>query len=293
MLLKPIGIPTESIRNISSLVPYEEPNEFVSESRTNSKSLYVHNRDSKKDLTASDSAINFFFGTAGISIQKSTVPEVFETSFLVLKIAESLPEADKFLRCLRAATTTNDKNFSFSLRGNGEKECRKITDLANAMKICGVFSECNILSESIFGKLSKAGKVREFINGIWLEQYCQMITFRIIKQYAEKHGLSWELLSNVTVRSADGEKHELDLIFSIGNKVYGAEQKSGSLFSDYDKYRRLGLWLGLVPEQFLLVNSCLGNENAADCIHYFYEYYVTNTSNYEKTLLTMISNTMI
>lgn len=292
MLLKPIEIPTETVRNITSLLPNEEPLELTSESRTNPGSAYEPDQDPVKDSTASDSAINSFFNAAGLTILKSNIPDEIETSFLVLKIAESLPEADKFLRCLRAATTSNDKNFSFCLRGNDEMECRKITDLANAMKMCGVFSECNILTESIFGKLSKAGKVREFINGIWLEQFCQMTTVRIIKQYAEKRGLSWEVLSNVNARSADGDKHELDLIFSIGNTVYGAEQKSGSLFSDYDKYRKLGLWLGLVPEHFLIVNSCLENDMAVDCIHYFYEYYVSNTANYEKTLMTMIINTM-
>lgn len=50
--------------------------------------------------------------------------------------------------------------------------------------------------------------------------------------------------------------------------------------------------MGLVPEHFLLVNSCLENEKAAECIHYFYEYYVCNTANYEQTLMKMINNTM-
>ncbi|MCR5143383.1 MAG: hypothetical protein K6C68_12835 [Ruminococcus sp.] len=290
MLLKPIEKEPNDIDEIRSPSIPEENIEEISSPETEEQ---ISEPMPQSDTTAGNSAITAFFNTREITIEKSSMPEACETAFLVMSIAESLPEADSFLHSLRSAHTSPDKSFCLNLKNKTEAERKKITELAGIMKMCGIFSESNILTESIFGKLSKAGKVADFIIGRWLEQFCQIVTVNLVKNYAEKHGLEWEVMSNVTVCSREGELHELDLIFSIGDRVLGTEQKSGRQFADYDKYRTLGLWLGLVPEHFLLVNACLENEQAADCIHYFYEYYVCNTASYAKTLMKMINNSMI
>ena len=96
------------------------------------------------------------------------------------------------------------------------------------------------------------------------------------------------MLCNVKVADKEGVQHEIDLMFSIGEKVFAIEQKSGVNFFDYDRYCLLAEYLHLIPDRFMLVNSTLLDKDATKCITYFYRYYICNSADYVSTLSTMI-----
>lgn len=77
-------------------------------------------------------------------------------------------------------------------------------------------------------------------------------------------------------------------MFSIGDKVFAIEQKSGVNFFDYDRYRLLAEYLHLIPNRFMLVNSTLLDKDVTKCITYFYRYYICNSTDYISTLSAMI-----
>ena len=91
--------------------------------------------------------------------------------------------------------------------------------------------------------------------------------------------MPYEVLCNVKVADKEGVQHEIDLMFSIGEKVFAIEQKSGVNFFDYDRYRLLAEYL---------VNSTLLDKDATKCITYFYRYYICNSADYVSTLSAMI-----
>jgi hypothetical protein len=145
-----------------------------------------------------------------------------------------------------------------------------------------------INSTTVSGTMSSAARVKNFISGIWLELYSQQRATEILKKLAEKDGLPYEVFCNVKVEDSTGTKHEIDLMVSLGDNVFGIELKSGLTFCDYDHYRQVADWMGMIPDHFLLVNSTLTDENAVKCISYFYQYYICGISDYDAVFTKMI-----
>lgn len=239
------------------------------------------------------SAIENFFSAAGIKILEKGVSEFDSIIYLVNAIAGDFKSAEDFLHTLRKAICTHNGHFDYSLNTVEAEKRSAVTRLATIMRNCGVFSEVVIGASAISGNISTASRVRNFISGIWLELYSQHKTISIVKKFAEKHNLPFEVYCNLKVEGADGKKHEIDLMFSLGeDKVFGAEIKSGLNFCDYDRYRLTAEWMQLIPDRFLLLNSTLTDENAVKCISYFYQYFICGISTYEETLIKMLDKAM-
>ncbi len=239
------------------------------------------------------SAITYFFETNGIFIKEKSIPSENPIMYLVNAIAECLPLGEDFLHLLRKAICNKDGHFDYNLSKSEPEKRVAITKIANLMKNCGVFSQMIINSWSISGNVSSASRVRNFLSGLWLELYSQQIAINVVKKYAEEHNLPYEVYSNLKVEDDHGVKHEIDLMFSLGDDmVFGAEIKSGLNFCDYDRYRLTAEWMHLVPDRFLLFNSTLTDENATKCISYFYQYFICGISTYEYTLTKMLDKAM-
>ena len=238
------------------------------------------------------SVIDAFMKDSGISIVEKNTPETSSIMYLVNAIADSLPLAEEFLHELRKANCSQSGHFNYFLikQIHDKEKCEAVIKLANTMKNCGVFSELQICpNKNLSGTISTASRVRNFISGTWLEFYSQQKALNIVKEFAESKGLSYEIYCNLKVMSNAGTKHEIDLMFSVGDVVFGAEMKSGLNFCDFDKYRLMAEWMHLIPDRFLLLNSALVDDNAAECVSYFYRYYICSVDTYEKTIITMLN----
>ena len=234
------------------------------------------------------SAINRFFSEANIKITSKSIPTSEDILFLVNAIAESLPRAESFLHVLRKSCT-GDHRFCYPLKSATADERETIQKLAETMRACGVFSDILLKSTSISGTLSGSSRVMNFISGIWLELYSQQKALAVVRSFAEAKGLKHEFYCNLKAEDKSGIRHEVDLMFSVGDKVFGAEIKSGVNFFDYDKYRITAEWMHLIPDRFILLNSTLVNHSEAKCISYFYQYYISNLASFEQTLNEMLT----
>ncbi len=245
--------------------------------------------EEKPENEVCTSAIEVFFSEANIFITEKNVPDFGDIIYLVKTIAECLPLSEDFLHSLRKANCSQNGYFEYSLKSLPLDKRSAVLKIANTMKNCGVFSNIQITNWNIVGNVSTASKVRNFLSGVWLELYSQRLTTEIVRKFAESKNLSYELYSNLKVEDKNGIKHEIDLMFSVGDKVFGAEIKSGLNFCDYDRYRLTAEWMHLIPDRFLLLNSTLIDDNAIKCISYFYQYFICSLDTYEEKLSNMLN----
>ncbi len=236
------------------------------------------------------SAIHRFLQKAGLVVVEEHVPkQIGGLDFLVQNLGKNIHLTHGFLKAMRTATCNTARGFCYDLNACNPQERDAIIKLADMFCTCGVYTEFTRMGTRLHGKLSASPHVINFINGEWLELYCQGATAKTIKAFADDRGLPTEMLANVKIIDMEGNMHEIDMLFSIGDMVFGTEQKTGQTL-DYDKYRRIGEWMGVVPDRFILLNSSITIPQAFDCLQYFYSYYVSNIPSYTNTLTKMIRN---
>lgn len=238
-----------------------------------------------------DSAIDKHLSNNRITVHEKHYPEfeseLKEIGYLLNGIAEHIGEAEDLIHTLRKAIAENDGKFTYNPKKLSAEQRESVHKVMLLLKQCGIFSEVTTLN-TYSGMVSTATRVRSFISGLWLELFSQQHGIEIISEKAKQLNLPYEVLCNVKVADKEGIQHEIDLMFSIGDKVFAIEQKSGVNFFDYDRYRLLAEYLHLIPDRFMLVNSTLLDKDATKCITYFYRYYICNSADYMATLSAMI-----
>lgn len=286
-LLKKIIEPADIIRVAETPTENSEVQNDISEA------VVEKPENQEQESGCAEGAIESFLKKSNLIITQKSSPEVIPgVAFLVNAIAQCIHEAQAFLTTLRSAILLPSHTFTHTFNNKDENSIQKIVYLANIMRDCGVFTNyyCDE-HKFIKGKMSGSSRVIRFINGQWLELYCQQITQQVVSEYAEKYSLPCEIYANMKIKDTfGGQSHEIDMMFSIGDKVFGTEQKSGLQFIDYDKYREVGEWLGIIPDRFILINSTLKDSNTAECIKYFYQYYISRIDNYKAMLMEMITS---
>ena len=81
--------------------------------------------------------------------------------------------------------------------------------------------------------------------------------------------------------------HELDVAFSVNGVFFWVEAKSSSRNINYGKYADLCKKLQVTPDQLLLVNSDLSEEDCSG-VSYFWPYRIANCAMMEQRLEEMI-----
>lgn len=228
-----------------------------------------------------------YFEDKGIEIilpvNKKTIAPVESLAFT---IAINYPHTRPFIRFLRECITKKIFDFTYSLSTFSIVNKNMILSLAEKMNECGLISNYfyNKANGTIKGIISSAPKCINFINGDFLELYAKCVTVGVIKKTAEKHNAEHEFYHNVNIIKGS-EKHELDIVFRIGNQVFWSEIKSGRF--NPDEYRKLGILMGVVPDKLILLAADKSNDDV-EAISYFYEYYCANISTFKNSLIEMI-----
>ena len=240
--------------------------------------------------------IDTYLSANDITVLEKHYPEMEsglnEIGYLLDGIADHIAEAEDLIYTLRKAIAETNGKFTYNPNKLPEEQRESVHKVILLLKQCGIFSAVNIMNK-YSGTVSTAARVRSFISGLWLELFSQKHGIEVISEKAGQLNLPYEILCNVKVEDATGIRHEIDLIFSIGDKVFAIEQKSGVNFFDYDRYRQLAEYLHLIPDRFMLVNSTLLDKDVTKCIVYFYRYYICNSVGYTATLSAMIDKAFI
>lgn len=228
-----------------------------------------------------------YFKNNGIELTFSDTKDVVApVESLAFTIAINYPHTKPFIRFLRDCITKKAFDFTYSIASFSTGDKTAIISLSEKLSEYGLISNCfhNKCNNTIKGTISSCPRCINFINGDFLELYAKSVTVGVIKKAAEKYNLDYEFYHNVHI-TKDAEKHELDIVFRIGDKVFWGEIKSGDF--DADKYRKIGIMMGVVPNKLILLAAEKSND-AAMAISHFYEYYCANINTFKNTLIEMI-----
>ena len=203
------------------------------------------------------------------------------------RLAANYPTCLSFLKYIRSSFSNKTSRCAFPLSSIPEEERPATRALARELENCGLLADLYITpEEQILGSFPLLPRVNEFLSGDFLEIYAAGTVSRILRETAEEWGETYEILSNVQVSGA-GESHELDLLFRLGEELFWCEVKSGH-FSDYSKYYRIGRWLGVHPDRYILLTA-EKTSSSCETISYFYEFHVSNIPDYPEKLAAMLS----
>ena len=200
------------------------------------------------------------------------------------------PAAAAFLQFIRTHLQFHD-SFTFRMPKDASDESRECAvELAQKWDHLGLFSSFNANTARIICALASDNEmVRSFASGHWLELYVVRSIQQVLDRWQKEQNASVSLCSNVILSGAADAafSHELDAAFSVNGKFFWIEAKSSSRNIDYGKYAELCRKLQVPPEQLLLVNSDLSEEDCAG-VSYFWPYRIANCATMTQELEAMI-----
>lgn len=231
--------------------------------------------------------VESYFSGKGITLSLPSKKEVIPpVSSLAFSIALNYSQTKPFIRFLRESISKKTFDFVFSLSAFSVQDKAAIISLADRLCEYGLISNLfyNKSNNTLRATASSAGRCVNFINGDFLEFFAEGVTFEVIKKLAESHGCDFEFYHNVNIEK-DRERHELDMVFRLGNHIFWSEIKSGKF--NPDDYRKLGNLMGVVPDRLILL-AADKPDDVSEAISYFYEYYCTNVTTFKNKLISMI-----
>lgn len=235
-------------------------------------------------------SIKSYFASKGFTIDVSkpnTCVDAVED--LAVRLATNYRACKPFLKYLRDNIAKKCFHISYSLSQTPEEEKETLLGMIELFGEYGILFNLfhNRNADVINGFLSSAPRVINFLNGDFLEFFGRIVAEDVVKAAAEKYDVDSEIYSNAIV-SREIERHELDMVFRVGETVFWSEIKSGN-FSEFDTYRKLGIRMGVNPNKHILL-SAEATEEAAQGSAWFHQLYVSNIEQFRSKLAEMIDN---
>lgn len=239
------------------------------------------------------SVIDRHFAVNGFIVAESSVPQTIAgLKDLTYRIGANYSRTAPFLRELRKAicnpNSKGDRNICYRL----EKSTGNFFhDLCGKMKQYGLFTKYFINGNVLTATVSPVPRVIAYLNGQWLEMYASFILEDVVSEFSKGNGYGYEILTNVKVKNANSAHvyaHEVDCVISIDEKCFAFEMKSGGQFDDYSGLYQTRRELHFVPDRYLLLSTEL-DEDSAEVLQYFYEFYITGMKNFRSRLVEMIN----
>ena len=185
------------------------------------------------------------------------------------------PVADRLKYCHQRGYA----NVKLSLSKNGPEQVATITNFCRELHDYSFVSKYyyNKKDENIHMILQPAPAIVRFFIGEWMEWFVFM---KILNSFRE-HGIPVSCLRGFHVNFPNGDKHELDGFFLVGNEEIPLciECKSGEFRQDIKKFSLLRKKLNLDRRQFLVCAIGL-NETQIQGFNSMYDVTFTNESNF-------------
>ena len=235
--------------------------------------------------------INHHFETNGFLVVESSKPQTiaglkeltYQISNNYMHIAPLLKE----IRRVLCTPSSKEKNLRFEFVQSSTGIIRKF---CFNLKKFGLFSKYFIDRNILEATISNTPKIIMYLNGQWLEMYTAFITQDIVSEFATQKGYTYEILTNVKVtniQSVHVYAHEIDCVVRIADKCFAMEMKSGH-FDDYSTLYNTRKELHFIPDHYLLLSTEV-DEDVAETLQYFYEFYICRIENFKERLSEMIN----
>lgn len=284
-LLKPI-----SQEEIDGRMTTEFTSDYLDDEFVMDESVDIESTMSQYIKPAGDITVASYFKSRDIDVDMSHANNTFApVEALSLMLAINYDKCKDFYKYIRSMIAKKRFDLCYNTYPLTNEERAATNMIAEKLGKYGVISNLRIPdnSKEITGTLSTAPRIINFINGDYLEFYSRVIVHQVVEKIAKEQKCTYEVYSNVII-SKESEKHELDIVFRVGNEVFWAEIKSGK-FTDFDCYRKLGLLMGVNPDKHILLAAEKTVEEA-ETISWFYQFYVSNIQMFKDKLIEMIKH---
>lgn len=214
----------------------------------------------------------------------------------VQSLAARILENESLMRDIlcefRTMYISKRSDFHISLSEKTAEEKETVIKILQSMY--GIVSQLHYsqYDDVLNGRLALIPKTQAFITGSYLETVVFEQIDVIVRKLSAEYGRPYTLYKNVRLATTDGQlKNEFDVVLDFGGVFYAVEIKSGKQFRDFEKYVNIGREYNIVPNRFILADSCMSDEQA-EMVEYFCEYYVTNLkgNSLEEKITEMILN---
>lgn len=244
-------------------------------------------------IVSHSNVINHHFEINGFLVVESSKPQTIDgLKKLTYQIGENYLYTAPLLKEIRKTLCTPNTKGNRNICLKFDKTAGNFYhQFCNKMKQYGLFLKYFINGNVLTATISSVPKVVGYLNGQWLEMYAAFILEDAVSEYAKANGYDYEILTNVKVtniNSVHPYEHEIDCVISIGDKCFAFEMKSGGQFDDYSGLYRTRKELRFVPDRYLLLSTEL-DEDLAEVLQYFYEFYITGINNFKSRLVEMIN----
>lgn len=219
------------------------------------------------------------------SVNNSPLPAAI-TSFS-FTLVKNYGVCSEFYKEIRTSFSNPEHKGYYARKNNqDDRTWNKILEIGDLLNSMGIFTKYYRTLQKIMFTTTTAPKAINYINGSYLENYSAKVISDVLEELSiDRRFEDYELLQNVVIKDESGNSHELDCVMRIGSELFWAEIKSGKC-SDFDKYRKIGLSLGVNPDCHILLLA-EGNSDTCSVLSYFYECFISNISTFKNDLRTM------
>ena len=250
----------------------------------------------EKNNSTSNSIIEQHFANNGfIIIESSASQTIAGLKSLTYDIGKNFSFTAPLLKAARKAVCAPNAKGERILHYTIDKKIKAFyQQFISKLKQYGVFSKCEINGNSLTATISPVPRVINYLTGQWLEMYSAYVLEDVVSEYAKTYGYKYEILMNVKVsniKSGGKCTHEIDCVISVDDKCFAFEMKSGQ-FDDYCELYNTRKELHFVPDRYLLLSTSL-NDEVAETLKYFYEFYITNMDGFRSSIIEMLNKAFI
>ena len=155
------------------------------------------------------------------------------------------------------ATLNEGSEFTYSLAGlNGR-------DVTHTLNLCRMLREVDFLAlyayrraphYKIVARVNRTPTAINFLTGGWLEHFIRDKVVSILTTHPATLDLPYAFMKNPCIILPGGEDFELDLLLSVGERIFWIEAKTGEYMDFLPKYSRVSKVLGLNRNTSMLVS---------------------------------------
>lgn len=237
------------------------------------KDFYIEENNEIQNAITNPSSIEILFQKRGYVIsERTSLEENICLKDITMFIGNNFRKLSAFFKQIRQENTRNNQIHQTIYSFGDDKNLNGcIINLTKKLRNCGIVSFFKYNQEKLTITWNDVHKIRQYINGEWLEHYVALIAEKNISEFVEKNNLDYEILMNVKLideKKSKTPSHELDVVFRIDNQIFAIEAKSGN-FSQYDKLFETYKELKLIPWHYMVV-GVNADENVVERMFEFY-----------------------
>lgn len=242
----------------------------------------------------SERDIKKYFYEKGFSVRQNMTKINFELfKGLSAQIVSNFDVLYDVIKMMRISIARKEP-FGISMKDFSKEKREASLILFSELSSLGMINGYNYYpeNETVVGRIPLVPNVIDFIAGRFQECYTFYACEKKVREMARRRDCDYGIMHNVVLSRQNGvdEKiiHELDTVFSLGDKIFWIEVKSMDKCSDYSKSYFVTKEIGLSQSRHMLL---LGDTHklSTAMMENLFGYYIADSKNFDGKLEFMIN----